>query len=36
VEDHFLPDVNEALDELTDDEKEEFIKELYKRYGIET
>lgn len=36
VEDHFLLNVDEALDELSDDEKQKFIKGLYKKYGFET
>lgn len=36
IEDYFLLDVDEVIDELTDEEKEEFIKDLYEKYGLET
>jgi predicted anti-sigma-YlaC factor YlaD len=36
VEDQFLFDIDEVLDEFTDEQKEQFIKILYEKYGMGT
>jgi anti-sigma factor RsiW len=36
IEDQFLFDIDEVLDEFTDKQKEQFIKILYEKYGMGT
>jgi len=36
VEDQFMYDIDEILDEFTDEQKEQFIKVLYAKYGMGT
>jgi anti-sigma factor RsiW len=36
IEDQFLFDIDEVLDEFTDEQKEQFIKILYEKYGTGT